>query len=147
MAKHLKISLLGFSFILLNCSVRNYETKDIVGSWYFVEYVFDKPLQKNELPVIDNNTIESAIRNFRYIFKEDKTFTYLIHNGLVSQGTYSITADNHIVLTDTKQAKVDTLIIKYGDDAFLQLTNNTEPERISVYYKSNYAFTEATTSE
>ncbi len=133
-------SLILLLLLFINCSF-TVDTKEIVGSWYFVDYA-DKPYSKKELLELEKeikNSPESWLKNFNYRFTNHKTYEYKIYGELTNKGIYAIKQDDLILLFDKIKSKKDTFKLEYLDDKFLQMKNRRN-KRTSIYYKSEYKF-------
>jgi hypothetical protein len=142
MKSTLKNVLIFTSIILfVSCSSNKIDKSKIVGSWYFVGYT-DESYSKPQLDEVEKNfkvSPKETISNFKYIFKKDHTYEYIIYDRLINKGNYSIDHDNRLILLDKMESKRDTLTVEYLDAQFLQVKGR-RGERMSVYYKTVYKF-------
>lgn len=138
-------SILIFTSLILSVgwSSTGINKNQIVGSWYFVEYA-EAAYSKAKLDEVAKDFKTSPaemVKNFRFIFKRDNTYEYMVYDRLANKGTYSINQDNVVILHDKVESKTETLTIEYLDDKFLQVRGvGGETDRISIYYKTDYKF-------
>lgn len=151
MKTKLKRMLIITSLMLsVSCSSTKIDKKQIVGSWYFVEYA-EEPFSKTELDEVDKDFTTSpadVVKNFNYIFKGDNTYEYKVYDRVANKGTYSINQNNVVTLFDKVESKTETLTVEYLDDKFLQVKGvGGETDRTSMYYKADYKFPPVRTEE
>lgn len=135
------ILILTSLIVSVICSFTKIDKKQLVGSWYFVEYS-DRPYSKAELDEVDKEFKASpaeVVKNFNFIFKADNTYEYKVYDRLANKGTYSVNQDNVVRLNNKTESKMETLTVEYVDDQFLQVRGvGGETDRISIYYKTDY---------
>lgn len=144
MKTKLKGKLILTSLIVsVSCSFTKIDKKQIIGSWYFVEYA-DASYSKAQLDEITKDFKASpaeVVKNFNFIFKADNTYEYKVYDRLANKGTYSVNQDNVVRLNNKTESKTETLTVEYVDDQFLQVKGvGGETDRISIYYKTDYKF-------